>query len=236
MIADGCSVLYVGTATFKGTSCTCPDPGDPSAPCDPNIYGPGKGWPQVGDTVPFHLCFKSPTSYLNCQNPDNTGAPLSGDEFQRGITFQKNASVIAQVTIHTDHPFWDSVLHDTPVHFDQLAARVVGMGPAGTAVTYPTVTLEMTKAVDYRQVKDALGNVLSWRYCAPPDTSVHAPVRRPDGVRRRERGRPRPAPTPARGFAITMTSQPTTRARRGTSTPTDFATSCDTIRRRGNRP
>ncbi len=175
MIADECTVLYVGTATFKGTSCTCPTPGDPRAACDPNVYGAGNGWPQAGDTVPFHLCFKSPASYLNCQNPDNAGSPLPGDEFQRGITFQTNASVTAQVTIHTDHPFWDSVLHDTPMHFDQLAARVAGKGPAGTGVTYPTVTLEMTRGVDYRPVEDALGNVLSWRYCAPPDTSVHAP-------------------------------------------------------------
>lgn len=174
MIAQGCTVLYVGTATFKGTSCTCPTASDGSAPCDPNIYGPGKGWPQLGDVVPFRLCFQAPASYLNCQNPDNTGAPLAGDEFQRGITFQANAPVVAQVTIHTDHPFWDSVLHDTPVHFDQLAARVVGMGPPGTGVTYPTVTLEMTRGVDDRRVTDALGNVLSWRYCAPPDTSVHS--------------------------------------------------------------
>ncbi|HVV16202.1 MAG TPA: hypothetical protein VHH90_03290 [Polyangia bacterium] len=174
MIADGCAVLYVGAATFNGSSCTCPTASDPSALCDPKIYGPGKGWPQAGDTVPFHLCFKSPSTYVNCQNPDNMGAPLSGDEHQRGIYFQKNASVIGQVTIHTDHPFWDSVLHDTPAHFDQFAARVVGMGPAGTGVTYPTVTLDMTKGVDYRQVKDALGNVLPWRYCAAPDTSVHS--------------------------------------------------------------
>ncbi|HSS37956.1 MAG TPA: hypothetical protein VLT58_04245, partial [Polyangia bacterium] len=173
MIADGCAVLYVGTATFNGSSCTCPTAANPTAPC-PDIYGPGKGWPQLGDTVPFHLCFKSPSTYVNCQNPDNTGAPLSGDEFQRGIYFQKNASVIGQVTIHTDHPFWDSVLHDTPAHFDQFAARVAGMGPAGTGVTYPTVTLDMTKGVGYREVKDALGNVLPWRYCAAPDTSVHS--------------------------------------------------------------
>jgi len=33
-------------------------------------------------------------------------------------------SVVGQVTIHTDHPFWDSVLHDSPAHFDQFAARV----------------------------------------------------------------------------------------------------------------
>jgi hypothetical protein len=174
MIADGCTVLYVGAATFNGANCTCPTAADPRAACDPNIYGPGKGWPQTGDTVPFRLCFKSPASYLNCQNPDNTGAPLSGDESQRGIYFQKSAAVIGQVTIHTDHPFWDSVLHDTPAHFDQFAARVVGTGPAGARVTYPAVTLEMTKGVDYRQVRDALGNVLPWRYCTTPDTSIHS--------------------------------------------------------------
>ncbi len=52
----------------------------------------------------------------------------------------------------TDHPFWDSVLHDSPAHFDQYAARVVGQD-AGT----PTVTLEMTKGVDYTDYTDALG-------------------------------------------------------------------------------
>jgi hypothetical protein len=173
MVADGCAVLYVGTATFNGTSCTCPTATMPTQTCDANIYGPGKGWPQVGDAVPFQLCFKSPTSYVNCQNPDNSGPALAGEEHQRGIFFQKTGSVIGQVTIHTDHPFWDSVLHDTPAHFDQFAARVVGMGPAGTAVTFPTMRLEMTEGVDYTQVKDALGNQLSWRYCIAPDTSVH---------------------------------------------------------------
>jgi len=174
MVADGCAVLYVGTATFNGASCTCPTATMPNQTCDASIYGPGK-WPQLGDTVPFHLCFKSPTSYLNCQNPppDNNGTPLLGEENARGIFFQSTTFVIGQVTIHTDHPFWDSVLHDTPAHFDQFAARVAGMGPAGTGVTFPTVTLEMTEGVDYTQVKDALGNQLSWRYCVAPDTSVH---------------------------------------------------------------
>jgi hypothetical protein len=174
MVNDGCTVLYVGTATFNGTSCTCPTAINPNQACDPNVYGPGHGWPQVGDTVPFRFCFKSPTSYVNCQNPDNGGQPLAGEESQRGIYFQSHSSVIAQVTIHTDHPFWDSVLHDTPAHFDQFAGRVAGMGPAGTAVTFPQVDLDLTQGVDYTQVKDALGNQMSWRYCTTPDTSVHA--------------------------------------------------------------
>ena len=171
MVDDGCTVLYAGTATFQGTSCTCPTPADPNHACTDR----GAGWPQFGDTVPFRFCFKSPASYLNCQNPDNSGEPLPGEEAPRGIYFQKGSSVIAQVTIHLDHPFWDSVLHDTPAHFDQFAARVAGQGPPGTHVTFPTVTLEMTQGVDYTQVTDAQGARLAWRACTAPDASIHAP-------------------------------------------------------------
>src|SRR6185503_8219222 len=98
-VNDGCTVLYVGNATFNGTNCTCPTASNRSQTCDPNIYGPGHGWPQVGDTVPFRFCFKAPASYLNCQNPDNGGQPLAGEESPRGIFFQSHGSVIAQVTI-----------------------------------------------------------------------------------------------------------------------------------------
>ena len=107
---------------------------------------------------------------MNCQNPDNDpAASLDGEEHERGIAFKKNQSVIAQVTVHTDHPFWDSTLHDSPAHFDQFAARVVGQD-AGAA----TVTLDATRGVDYTAYTDALGNALQWRYCIAPPTDVHA--------------------------------------------------------------
>jgi hypothetical protein len=168
MIDDGCAVLYVGTATFKGTDCTCPTTASATAPCDAATYA---GWPAVGQSVPFHLCFKSPTSYVNCQNPDNMGAtPLAGEENQRGIYFKKDASVIAQVTVHTDHPFWDSVLHDAPAHFDQYAAAVAGQGVAGV---FPTAKLDPAKPIDYTAFKDAMGHALNWRYCIAPPTDVH---------------------------------------------------------------
>jgi hypothetical protein len=176
MVAEGCTVLYVGNATFKGdpTTCTCPTAASAAAPCDQSIYGPGL-WPQRGDTVPFRLCFVSPTSYLNCQNPDNDPAmALAGEEHVRGIYFKSHSSVVAQLTIHTDHPFWDSVLHDSPAHFDQFAARVAGEGPPGTNVTFPPVALEMTSGVDFRAYTDALGRQLSWRYCIAPPTDVHS--------------------------------------------------------------
>jgi hypothetical protein len=169
MINDGCAVLYVGTATFQGTACTCPTATSATQACDPATYA---GWPAVGQAVPFHLCFKSPTTYVNCQNPDNDPAkPLSGEEHQRGIFFKKDMSVVAQVTVHTDHPFWDSVLHDSPAHFDQFAARVAGQGSGGV---FPTATVELTQPVDYTAYTDAMGHALSWRYCIAPPTDVHA--------------------------------------------------------------
>jgi hypothetical protein len=190
MIQNQCVVFYVGTATFKGDK------------TDPNCYPPqNQGWP---DVVNFRLCFKSPTTYSNCQNPDNDPAQaFPNEEHQRGIAFLSGKSVVGQVTFHTDHPFWDSVLHDSPAHFDQFAARVItasgagqggqgdggaGQADGGTAdagsvadasVTptgdggVPMTTLELTKGVDYTQYSDALGNVLNWRYCMAPPTDVH---------------------------------------------------------------
>jgi hypothetical protein len=151
-----------------GSDATCTTPGAPSS-----YYATEyAGWPQTGQSVNFHLCYKSPTSYVNCQNPDNSGAPLSGEESERGIFFKSDTYVIAQVTVHTDHPFWDSVLHDSPAHFDQYAATVAGQGQNGV---FPTVTLELTKGAPYAAAyKDAAGNPLYWRYCIAPPTDVHA--------------------------------------------------------------
>ncbi len=158
MVTNGCAVWYVGTATFKGD--LGPMPTCNSAP----EYA---SWPK---TVAFNLCFKSPTTYINCQNPDNDPAtPLANEEHERGIAFLAHQSVIGQVTVHTDHPFWDSVLHDSPAHFDQFAARLSGNADGGTAVA----TLDLTQGVDYSAYTDAQGNALQWRYCIAPQTDVH---------------------------------------------------------------
>jgi hypothetical protein len=154
MIAEGCTVLYAGTATFKG------DKTDPE--CFPDDR---KTWP---DVVRFRFCFKSPARYENCQNPDNDPAQaFGGEEHERGVALESGRSVVAQVTLHTDHPFWDGVVHDSPAHFDPFVARVVGQ--PGT----PLVTLESTKGVDYTAYTDATGKLLEWRYCVEPPTDVH---------------------------------------------------------------
>jgi hypothetical protein len=154
MIQNQCAVFYAGTATFKGDK------------TDPNCYPDDRR--AFPDEVKFRFCFKSPTTYLNCQNPENDPAkPLGDDKHERGIAFEATKQVVAQITIHVGDPFWDSVVHDSPTHFDQFAARAVGQ--PGT----PTITLEDTKGVDYSAFQDAQGNPINWRYCVDPPTDVH---------------------------------------------------------------
>ena len=96
---------------------------------------------------------------------------LGGEDHERGIQTKDNEQVIAQVTFHTDHPFWESFTHDTPAHFDQLAA----LAKKQTDGSY-IVTLDNTKGVDYTAFKGADGNPLPWRACdstyTPPNSSA----------------------------------------------------------------
>ena len=149
MQASGYTVLYVGTATFKGgTSCT-PAPADPEFASLPPV-------------VNFKLGFKSPTSYVNCQNPDDDPAkPLGSEEHERGIFIKGNQPVIGQLTIHTDHPFWESFVHDSPAHFDMIAAQYTGS--TGT----PTAVLEDMRGVDPTAITDKQHNEVPWRSCTP---------------------------------------------------------------------
>jgi hypothetical protein len=155
MIAEGCSILYVGTATWQGDA-------------DGVACTPAPGSNQALDAIPkktrFRLCFAAPTRYGNCQNPDNDPAdPIGGEEHQRGIAFKDNASVIAQLTIHADHPFWDSVEEDAPMHFDAFAAQ--HSGESGE----PTVTMADLAKVNHGAITDRLGRRLPWRNCVGAD-------------------------------------------------------------------
>jgi hypothetical protein len=151
MQQKGYTVLYVGTATFKGTSCT---PADPVFDAVPKV-------------VDVKLGFKSPTSYINCQNPDRDPAkPLGDEEHERGVIVKGNQAVTAQLTIHVDHPFWESFVHDSPAHFDMIAAQYAG------ATGTPTAVLEDMKGVDPTAITDKQKNKLPWRTC----TSSYTPT------------------------------------------------------------
>ncbi len=156
MIRDGCVVLYVGTATFKGDAACATTDGD------------GGVLSRLRATVPFRLCFKSPTSYVNCDNQDNQGSGANGEPHPRGIAFPPNTMVTGEITLHTDHPFWESTQHDTPSHFDQLAARL-GAGA-------PAVTMNDLVGLDYTGFVDRTGAAVPWRICDP---SYQNPTGRP---------------------------------------------------------
>jgi hypothetical protein len=152
MQQSGYTVLYVGTATFKGQGCT-PTPADPEFASLPTV-------------VNFKLGFKSPTTYVNCQNPDNDPAKALGmEEHERGVIIKGNQPVTAQLTVHTDHPFWESFVHDSPAHFDMIAAQYTGA--AGT----PTAVLEDMRGVDPTAITDKQKNKVPWRSC----TSSYTP-------------------------------------------------------------
>src|SRR5256712_61605 len=154
MITNQYVVLYVGTATWRGNgaggaACTSP----PGSSFDFTTL------PQV---VNFRLGFKTPTTYLNCQNPDNDPAlGIGGEDHQRGIQVQGNTTVVAQVTVHTDHPFWESFVHDSPAHFDQLAA----LATKDASGNY-NVTIQATLGVDYTHFKFGSAD-LAWHSCVP---------------------------------------------------------------------
>jgi hypothetical protein len=158
MFQNGWSVLYVGTATFAGTSCTLASgAADSTSP----------EFAKLPKVVNFKFGFASPTTYINCQNPDNDPAPaFAGEEHQRGIYVYSNKTSIAQLTIHTDHPFWDSVIHDSPLHFDQIAAQYVD-STDDSGLIAPTATLDdiANIGVNFLAFTDVENNPLPSRSC-----------------------------------------------------------------------
>jgi hypothetical protein len=152
MISKGYTVLLVGTATFQGgTGCA------QSAAYDFTALPP---------VVNLRFGFTSPVTNLNCQNPDNDPAsPIGGEEHQRGVALRPNQTTIAQTTFHTDHVFWENFVHDSPAHFDQIAAQYVG-------VPSPTATLEDLASVTNFSTgfTDKNGVALPWRSCVDAAT------------------------------------------------------------------
>lgn len=158
MIKNGWTVLYAGTATWRGSGCTSTNP--------------AYDFSKLPTKVRFRFGFKSPTTYKNCQNPDNAPAqPFANEEFQRGVQIKSNTTVLAQATLHSDHVFWETVEHDAPAHFDPFAAYAK-KDQTGAYV----VTLDDLKGVNFTAFQDQSGSPLPWRSCVssyqPPNSSM----------------------------------------------------------------
>lgn len=142
----GCSVAYVGTATFRGGQ-TCA------------VSDASYDFTAIPATVPFTLCFVTPTEYLNCQNQENQGDPFPDEEYQRGIPIKQNQPALAQLTFHLEHPFYSDVEHEPVLYFDQFASRLVGAPPD------TELSLDMLAGVDPTAFTDGAGQDLPWRRC-----------------------------------------------------------------------
>jgi hypothetical protein len=118
MVQKGYSKLYRGTATYVGTGTY------------PNAAIQAK-FAALPTTVHFMFGWDDATSALNCINPDfGDGEDLDN----RGVQPTSSGTVIAQVTLHVDHAFWDAVkIEGTPLRFDHIAA----WAPAGTTAAAP---------------------------------------------------------------------------------------------------
>lgn len=166
MVSKGYRVLFVGTATLKATDAECKS--------SSSTYD----FASLPKKVSFRFGFTGAESYINCQNPDNTGTPIDGEESQRGIQLLPNAPTYAQITVHTDHIFWSTISHENVPMFNQFAANAKSDG------TGAHVTLDDLASVPISPVTDASGKALPWRSCvadslyklpsSPPDMTFDA--------------------------------------------------------------
>ncbi len=146
----GWSMIYAGTATYQG-----PEPEADSV------------FSKMPTEVKFTLGLTNPSSYINCRNTDLAAV---GDEFPRGIQASATKSTVVQITVHTDHGFWDTLnVEGTPLHFDPIAANSSTYGmPTKAGV----VTIEDLVDVDVSGFTTKNGDPLPWRslvsdYTAP---------------------------------------------------------------------
>jgi hypothetical protein len=146
---SGWSMIFAGTAEYRGPA---PDAGSVFA--------------AIPKEVSFTLGLVNPSGYVNCRNTDLQAV---GDEFPRGIQANANASTTVQITMHTDHMFWDALnVEGTPLHFDPIAAQASTYGmPDSPGI----VTTDDLAGVDITGFTTAGGEPLPWRSVVPDYTA-----------------------------------------------------------------
>ena len=115
MVQKGWDKLIRGTATYVGTgiysSATDPDAGAIAQ----------KLFKALPTTVNFAFGWNDSTSMLNCVNYDWTNS--EDNLADRGVETNPNGATISQITLHTDHVFWDKLRQEgANLRFDPIAA------------------------------------------------------------------------------------------------------------------
>jgi hypothetical protein len=183
MVANGASVYYRGHAVWLGNEseygCTQTNAGNGiDAGLVPSPDGGEGGVPTYVDGgydftkmpengMNFRFAFSTPTNYVNCQNYTMPGMGIGGEANPRGVQASTSTWTIAQVTVHMDHPFWQSFAEDTPVHWDDIAGQYVGVaGPSDGGLIESHI--DDFHGVPFQPFTDHTGTPLPWRNCAGP--------------------------------------------------------------------
>jgi hypothetical protein len=144
--AQTCATATSGSGVDGGTG-----GGDAGGGSCPSIYD----FSQLPQAMTFQFAFPTPTNYVNCIN--YSASELAGHDV-RGVQSSTSQSEVEQVTVHMDHPFWESFEENTPVHWDQIAAQYIGQ-------TNPTAHLDDLKGVPFSPFQDKRGAVMPWHGC-----------------------------------------------------------------------
>jgi hypothetical protein len=148
MVKAGYSVFYSGTASWAGGQAGSQGFGS----CSATTTSDGAyDFTKLPSTMTFKLGFSTPTNYVNCI--DYTARSM------RGVQTSPTQSALEQITLHMDHPFWESFAEGSPVHWDQVAAQYLGMAN-------PVARTEDMKGVPFSPFTDRAGTLLPWRSCA----------------------------------------------------------------------
>ncbi len=145
MIEGEARALLSGRADLAGTDCTSSDP--------------AYDFSSLPSSVAFEFEFSGNVHSRNCQNPDNTGGALEGEESQRGIQLLSRGTTTAQITVHTDHLFWPATSHENLPLFNHFAAH------ARETENGHLVTMAELEQVSLPAITDAQGTPLPWRSC-----------------------------------------------------------------------
>jgi len=122
MVTNGWSKLYRGTATYVGGPVTSSNLSQTAV----------NDFAALPTTVYFMFGWNDATSMLNCANPD-FGSDQNEPQY-RGVQPTTSGAVIAQITLHVDHAFWDILKQEgAPLRFDPIAA----WAPASTSMASP---------------------------------------------------------------------------------------------------
>lgn len=149
-VATGDAALESGQAAMATVDAGVSSASTAGGTC-PSIYD----FAELPQAMSFQFAFPTPTNYVNCI--DYSVSELVGHDV-RGVQTSTSQSVVDQVTVHMDHPFWESFEEDTPVHWDQIAAQYVGQ-------TNPTAQLDDLKGVPFSPFTDKNGVTMPWHWC-----------------------------------------------------------------------